>query len=83
MDINDIRDLVKSQTADEKKQAELLDSNNLNNIMGLANYNTMHIVLLTRAIVKSDHHLDSIFTQQGIQCLNELYAKLSYMRNKV
>ena len=33
MDINDIRDLVKSQTADEKKQAELLDSNNLNNIM--------------------------------------------------
>lgn len=66
MDINDIRDLVKSQTADEKKQAELLDSNNLNNIMGLANYNTMHIVLLTRAIVKSDHHLDSIFTQQGI-----------------
>lgn len=75
MDINDIRDLVKSQTADEKKQAELLDSNNLNNIMGLANYNTMHVVLLTRAIVKSDHHLDSIFTQQGIQYLDELYAK--------
>ena len=77
MDINDIRDLVKSQTADEKKQEELLNSNNLNNIMQTANYNTMHIVLLTRAIVKSDHHLDSIFTQQGIQCLNELYAKQS------
>ena len=77
MDINDIRDLVKSQTADEKKQEELLNSNNLNNIMQTANYNTMHIVLLTRAIVKSDHHLDSIFTQQGIQYLNELYAKQS------
>ena len=75
MDINDIRDLVKSQTADEKKQAELLNSNNLNNIMQTANYNTMHIVLLTRAIVKSDHHLDSIFTQQGIQYFDELYAK--------
>ena len=75
MDINDIRDLVKSQTADEKKQAELLNSNNLNNIMQTANSNTMHIVLLTRAIVKSDHHLDSIFTQQGIQYFDELYAK--------
>lgn len=75
MDINDIRDLVKSQTADEKKQEELLNSNNLNNIMQTANYNTMHIVLLTRAIVKSDHHLDSIFTQQGIQYFDELYAK--------
>ena len=78
MDINDIRDLVKSQTADEKKQAELLNSNNLNNIMQTANSNTMHIVLLTRAIVKSDYHPDSIFTQQGIQYLNELY-----MRNKI
>ena len=43
--------------------------------MQTANSNTMHIVLLTRAIVKSDYHPDSIFTQQGIQYLNELYAK--------
>ena len=43
--------------------------------MQTANYNTMHIVLLTRAIVKSDYHPDSIFTQQGIQYFDELYAK--------